>query len=577
MQLGAILRWTQRLNNFRVGVRLSMGFGLLLVLLCAVAGLGFTRMTAIQHNLELIANEDVSRILLANELRRDLLDESAAMRNAVLLALEKKSPYADMDRSKADEAEFNATLAKFGGLALSETDKLYIDKLGALNKSMEPLRQRLMELTTVSDVEGTHAVLQELRPLQEQMHSELEELANLQEHKIRRAHEEAQQAYSSGRMWMLGLSALALTVGVIAAVFLTLGVTGPLKIAVAAANRMSEGDMTTQITRTSKDELGRLLEAMRRMMTKLSQVVADVRFSADALSSASEQLSATAQSMSQAASEQAASVEETSASVEQMTATIAQNAQNAQHASQLAVSGSEVAHKGGQVVGNVVSTMNGISDSSRRIADIIGVIDSIAFQTNILALNAAVEAARAGEQGRGFAVVAAEVRNLAQRSAAAAKEIKTLIGDSVNRVQAGSKQVDEAGRTMEEIVGSVNRVSGLIAEMAAASQEQSTSVEQINTTMMQLNQITQQNAASSEELAATSEQMSAQAQGLHELIGFFNVDSGESQFAPAAQEEMAADLPAPRQSVEHVLPGRAPQRHAPVLAQPGSADGFTLS
>src|SRR5512140_2754995 len=194
-QWGAILKWTQVLNNFRVGVRLAFGFGLLLVMLCATAGMGFFRITAIQHNLDLIANENVSRLVFADELRRYLLDESASMRNAVLLALEKKSPYAEMDRSKADEAEFTATLAKFAGLALSETDRLYVDKLGTLNKSMEPLRQRLMELTTVSDVEGTHEVLQQLRPLQEAMQKELEDLATTQGEKIRRAHEEARQAY----------------------------------------------------------------------------------------------------------------------------------------------------------------------------------------------------------------------------------------------------------------------------------------------------------------------------------------------------------------------------------------------
>jgi methyl-accepting chemotaxis protein len=285
--------------------------------------------------------------------------------------------------------------------------------------------------------------------------------------------------------------------------------------------------------------MGLVLQALRSVNDSLLRVVSEVRVSARSLSTASREVSATAQSMNDAATEQAASIEETSASVEEMTATIEQNAQNARQASQLAVDASEVARKGGQVVGQVVSTMEDISASSRKIADIIGVIDGIAFQTNILALNAAVEAARAGEQGRGFAVVAAEVRNLAQRSAAAAKEIKTLIGDSVDKVQAGTKLVDAAGQTMDEIVGSVKKVSDMIAEIASASQEQSSGIGQINVAMTQLSQIAQQNAASSEQLAATSEEMSGQAQGLQQLIGFFKVDG--TQFAPFAAALAEAD------------------------------------
>jgi methyl-accepting chemotaxis protein len=343
--------------------------------------------------------------------------------------------------------------------------------------------------------------------------------------------------------WRLVLLALALSVPLLGSIyyFVRRLVNRPLggepAAAMAVVNRVAAGDLLVDIDVKDTSRLSLLL-SLKEMVGSLTRIVGEVRSSARAFSGASEQLSAAAQSMNEAASEQAASVEETSAAVEQMTATITQNAQSARLASELAVSGSEVARKGGQVVGQVVATMESISDSSRRIADIIGVIDGIAFQTNILALNAAVEAARAGEQGRGFAVVAAEVRNLAQRSAAAAKEIKTLIGDSVDKVQAGTRLVDEAGQTMEEIVGSVKQVSDKIAEIAAASQEQSSGIGQINIAMTQLSQIAQQNAASSEELAATSEQMSGQAQGLHELIGFFQIEGDQSvPFpAPAAQE-----------------------------------------
>jgi methyl-accepting chemotaxis protein len=339
--------------------------------------------------------------------------------------------------------------------------------------------------------------------------------------------------------------------------FITRPLGGEPSAAAEVANRVASGDLSVDI-QVEKDDNTSLLYALQGMVSRLSQVAGEVRANAQALSSASQEVSNEAQSMSDGASEQAASVEETSASVEQMTATIAQNAQNARQASELAVRGTEVARKGGQVVGQVVSTMEDISESSRRIADIIGVIDSIAFQTNILALNAAVEAARAGEQGRGFAVVAAEVRNLPQRSAAAAKEIKKLIGDSVDNVQAGIRLVDAAGQTMEEIVASVKKVSDLIAEIAAASQEQSTSVGQINATTMHLSQISQQNATSSEELAATSEEMSGQAQGLQQLIAFFKVG-----------RESESDSP-PMDDSQFHRTRRVPQTPAPRLTAIGS-------
>jgi methyl-accepting chemotaxis protein len=271
-----------------------------------------------------------------------------------------------------------------------------------------------------------------------------------------------------------------------------------------AAERLAAGDLTTELLVDRDDVIGRLMVAINGISHGLANIVGNIRQGTDTIATASSQIATGNQDLSSRTEEQASSLEETAASMEELTSTVKQNADNARQANQLAVSASSVAVKGGSVVAEVVGTMGAINASSRKIVDIIGVIDGIAFQTNILALNAAVEAARAGEQGRGFAVVAAEVRNLAQRSAAAAKEIKTLIDDSVGKVEEGSQQVAEAGKTMDEIVGSVKRVTDIMAEITAASQEQTSGIEQINQAITQMDQVTQQNAALVEEAAAAA-------------------------------------------------------------------------
>ncbi|MDB5947749.1 MAG: chemotaxis protein, partial [Ramlibacter sp.] len=295
-------------------------------------------------------------------------------------------------------------------------------------------------------------------------------------------------------------------------------------------------------------EVGQLLGAVGGMTHRLRQLVGEVATAANTVSDSSAQIAQGNIDLSQRTEEQASTLEETASSMEELTSTVGQNAHNARQASELAVGASEVARKGGQVVGQVVSTMTGISESSKKIADIISVIDGIAFQTNILALNAAVEAARAGEQGRGFAVVASEVRNLAQRSAAAAREIKTMIGDSVNKVDAGAKLVDAAGQTMTEIVASVRQVSDLIAEIAAASQEQSSGIEQINTAITQMDQVVQQNASLVEEATAATESMKEQASTLLDTVSRFKLGD-EHVPDPAAPREGAPRASLPRRFV----------------------------
>jgi methyl-accepting chemotaxis protein len=321
------------------------------------------------------------------------------------------------------------------------------------------------------------------------------------------------------------------------------GISRPIQVAVAASRRIAQGDVTLRdhALAAGRGETGQLLQAIAQMTQNLRALVGQVAEGAHTVSDTSAQIAQGNLDLSQRTEEQASTLEETASSLEELTSTVTQNAHHARQASELAVGATGVARKGGQVV----ATMNGISESSRKIADIISVIDGIAFQTNILALNAAVEEARAGEQGRGFAVVAAEVRNLAQRSAAAAKEIKVLIGNSVDQVQGGAKLVSDAGQTMEEIVTSITRVSDLIAEIAAASQQQSAGIEQVNIAIAQMDQVVQQNASLVEEATAATESMKEQAGSLLDTVSRFKLGEGAAQSQPSALSASFRPAPAP--------------------------------
>ena len=354
------------------------------------------------------------------------------------------------------------------------------------------------------------------------------------------------------------LSLLVVGIGV---VLVFRSITRPLNEALKVAQAVAAGDLTSSIAIESQDEIGQLLQAMQAMQSSLADIVSQVRTGTETIAVATREIASGNADLSSRTESQASSLEQTASSMEELTSTVKQNAENARQANQLVQSTAEVAVKGGNVVGQVVDTMASIKDSSRKIADIIGVIDGIAFQTNILALNAAVEAARAGEQGRGFAVVAAEVRNLAQRSAGAAKEIKSLIEDSVGKVDTGGRLVDEAGKTMGEIVTSVKRATDIMSEIAAASQEQSAGIEQVNQAITQMDDVTQQNAALVEQAAAAAESLEEQAETLTQAVSVFQILGG-----------------APVQAVRTVSNARTasralPARHSlPATARSGGSD-----
>jgi len=345
-------------------------------------------------------------------------------------------------------------------------------------------------------------------------------------------------------MVLLGGGAIAALLACVLAFLLNRNITRPLREAVNLAQRVAKGDLSSHIVVRSKDETGDLIAALRDMNAALVAIVGDVRGGTDTIATASAQIAAGNMDLSSRTEQQASSLEETASSMEELTAAVKQNADNAQAARTLAASASAVAVQGGAVVADVVQTMGSINDSSRKIADIIGVIDGIAFQTNILALNAAVEAARAGEQGRGFAVVATEVRNLAQRSASAAREIKGLIDDSVDKVGAGNKLVEQAGATMRQVVDSVQRLSGIIGEITDASEEQRVGIEQVNEAITQMDQVTQQNAALVEEAAAAANAMQEQAQQLSQSVQVFRLQEAVAAVAKPAAMHAA---PPPRQ------------------------------
>ena len=534
------------IGNWKIGTRLAGGLGLSLVFMVGMSVVGIGNLGKLNDGTGDLAADKVPKVIEAYEAVGGVNDIARAMRNA-MLSTDPETVRKELKRVEDKKVEIAGRLDKLSRLIEDDTDAGSKARLKAVLEARE--RYEVVQTAFVARSadaarrdENVAYLLTTVRKEQTAYLNSLTDLVKYQTEAVATASTEAKAAYVNARNMMIALTVIAAALAAVVVYWITRSITHPLNRAVGVAEAVASGDLTQRIECDTADETGQLLRALKNMNESLARTVGRVRSGSDTISTASSEIASGNLDLSSRTEQQASSLEETASSMEELTSTVTQNAENARQATTLVVSASEFATRGGKVVGEVVTTMGAIKESSNKIVDIIGVIDGIAFQTNILALNAAVEAARAGEQGRGFAVVASEVRNLAQRSAAAAREIKALIGESVQTVDAGARLVDEAGATMEGIVKAVRQVADIMTEISAASQEQSSGIAQVNQAIVSIDDVTQQNAALVEEAAAAAQSMRDQAEMLAEAVSVFRLAEQQYQ-APAAQRA----LPAPAQ------------------------------
>ncbi len=511
------------LSRLKIGPRLMLAFATLMALLLVTIAVGVVRLNDVNDVAQQLISEDVVKLNAALNISALTRGNASRVLEATLTpdVQAQQRVFAIIDRQRQEVDAELATLDKLlelpqGKALLAEIVATRNGYVASANASLELVRSGQQEAARTKMVEET-------LPLLEPVRTAIDKLVALERQVIETSGHDIEASHQAGQIWMTALGAVAVGIALTLGVLMARSITVPMQQALDAAERVAAGNLRRDIAATGHDEIGSLLAAMQTMQVSLRRIVGQVRSGVESVSTASAQIAVGNADLSQRTEEQAANLEETAASMEELTTTVQHNTDTARQASQMAQAASAAAAQGGQVVADVVTTMGQISENSRRIGDIIGVIDGIAFQTNILALNAAVEAARAGEQGRGFAVVASEVRSLAQRSADAAREIKSLIGASVDRVEAGSSQVSQAGRAIENIISQVGRVNDLVGEISTASVEQSRGIGQIGEAVAQLDRVTQQNAALVEESAAAAESLKDQANRLVQTVAVFEM------------------------------------------------------
>jgi methyl-accepting chemotaxis protein len=516
-------------SNLKIGVKLGIGFALMVVLTAFTGGLAIVQMGRINGAIEDVSENWLPSLNQVGEMQTLLNDmRRAELQHVVTVSVEEKK--LEVDRINADIVKLSDAGQKFEALLDSPTERQAFDTYKQELTTYLATSSKLVALSSVGPT-GLEATIQYLRGDSRvafrAIFKTLNDLIAINSKGALNSSENAHNTYFSAKINVALVLGVAVVLATVLEVWLSRQMTRPIQSAVDAAREFARGNLAVPLKTQGSDEIAQLLNAMESMRIDLSKVVASVRMGSESVANASSEIAQGNSDLSARTEQQASALEQTSSSMEQLGSAVSHNAESARQANQLALGASTVAVEGGQVVSQVVETMKGINDSSKKISDIISVIDGIAFQTNILALNAAVEAARAGEQGRGFAVVASEVRSLAGRSADAAKEIKSLINASVERVEQGTVLVDKAGNTMTEVVNAIKRVTDIMGEISAASNEQSTGVAQVGEAVSQMDHATQQNAALVEEMAAAAENLHGQAQDLVQTVAMFKLEDGQ--------------------------------------------------